>query len=228
MNRKSRSFLGLSSLGLAAFAATVFASPSARADEPSAASAPAPVAQPQQEDRPVNAEPVKELKSLAIEANPLAAAIGRYSLQVEWLPAAHHALVVNPHYDSVNSDTSITVNGQTTTLTQSFSGFGGEVGYRFYTGKTGPLGFFIGPSLLVAKYTSSAGDASTSFTSLGGAVDLGGQAVIGPGIVVGGGFGLQYTKISQDVSTDGMSLAAAVIAGGGVRPRALFTVGYAF
>ncbi|MDB4998014.1 MAG: hypothetical protein JWM74_5446, partial [Myxococcaceae bacterium] len=66
------------------------------------------------------------------------------------------------------------------------------------------------------------------FTAIGGALDLGGQAVIGPGVIVGGGFGLQYTKNSIDVNTDNLNIASAAIAGGGVRPRFLLSVGYGF
>ena len=64
--------------------------------------------------------------------------------------------------------------------------------------------------------------------SYGGAIDLGGQAIIGPGVVLGGGFGLQYTKTSIDIATENLNLASAIIAGGGIRPRFLFFVGYAF
>jgi len=39
---------------------------------------------------------------------------------------------------------------------------------------------------------------------------------------------LQYTKTSKDINTDNLNLASAIVAGGGVRPRFLFSVGYAF
>jgi hypothetical protein len=168
----------------------------------------------------------RDFKSFSIEANPLAIGIGRYSLQAEWLPATHHAIVVNPHYDHVSMD--VTVNGQSTSA-GTLSGFGGEVGYRFYTGEQGANGFFIGPSLLAGAYSETGVNGSSqSFSSIGAAVDLGGQVLVGPGILIGAGFGLQYTKVSMDGSTDGLSLPAAILAGGGVRPRALLTLGYAF
>jgi hypothetical protein len=147
---------------------------------------------------------------------------------VEWLPATHHAIVLNPHLDH----TSATVSAGTSSLSDSFTGFGGEVGYRYYTGTRGPTGFFVGPSLLVAHYTASddepSGKTSTSFSSIGGAVDVGGQWMIGPGVVVGFGFGLQYLKSTADNASGSLPLAASIITGSGVRPRALLTVGYAF
>ena len=82
---------------------------------------------------------------------------------------------------------------------------------------------------MFASYSQSLNGASSdSFTSVGGAIDIGGQGVIGPGIVIGGGFGLQWTKTSKSIDTNNLNLASAIIAGGGTRPRFLFTVGYAF
>ena len=52
--------------------------------------------------------------------------------------------------------------------------------------------------------------------------------MIGDGFVIGGGFGLQWTKTSEDIDTENLNFASAVIAGGGTRPRFLFTLGYAF
>jgi hypothetical protein len=218
------SYLVVAASGLAALAVT-FGSPNrARADEPAPAAAP--------KEQP-EAKPEADHKQLAIELNPLGIAIGRYSIQGEWLPAAHHALTLNPFF--AHAPVTATVNGTEVDL-GSLNGFGGELGYRFYTGSKGPNGFYIGPSVLFASYSQSApsgaapaGSAgSDSFLSYGGAVDLGGQAVIGPGIVVGGGFGLQYTQTSKDIDTANLNLASAVLAGGGVRPRFLASVGYAF
>jgi hypothetical protein len=173
--------------------------------------------------------PVQEappLKQFAIELNPLATIIGRYSIQGEYLPAVHHALTLNPFY--THAAATATVNGTEVDL-GSLSGFGGELGYRFYTGQKGPNGFYVGPSFLMASYSQSySGQSSDSFTSIGGAIDFGGQGVVGPGIVIGGGFGLQWTKTSKSIDTDNLNLASAIIARGGTRPRFLFTVGYAF
>jgi hypothetical protein len=181
--------------------------------------------------------PVEEappMKQFAIVLNPLATAIDRYSIQGEYLPALHHAITLNPFY----THAAIKVTGSDADF-GTLSGFGGELGYRLYTGAKGPNGFFVGPSFLFASYSQSGGiataagvgnptTASSSFTSFGGAIDIGGQGVIGPGIVIGGGFGLQWTKNSKDLDTSNLNLASAIIAGGGTRPRFLFSIGYAF
>jgi hypothetical protein len=137
--------------------------------------------------------------------------------------------VLNPHFDHVSANVSESINGTSASYSEGFTGFGGELGYRFYTGEKGANGFYVGPSLLVARYSTSVGGQSgESFSSIGAAVDAGGQWVIGPGVVVGFGFGLQYTSVSGDANTSGLPLSAAVIAGNGIRPRTLLTVGYAF
>lgn len=171
-------------------------------------------------------EPARdEFRQFAILANPLALSIGRYSVQVEYLPALHHAIVLNPVY--THAPFKPTINGQEVDA-GSLNGIGGELGYKFYTGNKGPNGFFVGPSFLFASYSSSlSGTADKSFTSVGAALDVGGQAVLG-GFTIGGGFGLQVTKTSEDFNTEDFNFAASVIAGGGWRPRALFTIGYAF
>jgi hypothetical protein len=202
---------------------------SALADEPDAeapppAVAPAPAAAP----APAPVEEAPELKSFVILANPLAMAIGRYSIQAEYLPAVHHAITLNPVY--THAPVTVTVDGEEIDA-GSLNGFGGELGYKFYTGRKGPNGFFVGPSFLFASYSSSqTGTADRSFTSLGFAVDIGGQGVIGPGFTIGGGFGLQWTKNSEEATRDvsSLNLASEVIAGAGLRPRFLFTIGYAF
>lgn len=166
--------------------------------------------------------------SWSVELNPAAMAIGRYSAQLQWLPMQHHALVLNPHYSSVTATVEAQSGGQTLSSYQErFNGIGVELGYRYYTGSKGPNGFFVGPSVLTGTYTASVdGGISRSFYNAGGAIDIGGQGVIGPGIVLGGGFGLQYLKASKEFSD--LPLSAAAIAGTGVRPRLLFSVGYAF
>jgi len=170
-----------------------------------------------------------DLKRISITANPLGLVISRYSITGEFLLARHHALNLSPFYTSVP----VKVND---VEISSFSGFGTELGYRFYTGSKGPNGFFVGPSFLFSSYSQSATvvtgttakTGEQSFTSLGGAIDIGGQGVIGPGIVIGGGFGMQYTSNSVEINTNDFNLASAVIAGGGLRPRFLFSIGFAF
>ena len=209
-----------SSLGVLAFVA---ATGTAEAQQPAPAPAGAAPAA-----APAPKEEADEHKSFLIVLNPLAIGIGRYSIQAEYLPATHHAITLNPFFASV--PVTATVNGKEVDL-GSLTGFGAELGYRYYTGTKGPNGFFIGPSLLFGAYSTDGGGTnaqSKSFTGIGGALDLGGQAVIGPGFTIGGGFGMQYTSVSEDFTTDDFNLAGAIIAGGGLRPRFLFAIGWAF
>jgi hypothetical protein len=178
-------------------------------------------------------QPREPVKRFAITLNPLAALIGRYSIQGDYLFAPHHALVVNPFF--TYAPIKVTVQGKEIDG-GSLLGFGAEVGYRFYSGGRGAEGFFIGPSVIGAFYSQSAptgvngaaAATSDSFGSFGGAVDIGVQQMFGPGILVGGGFGLQYTKTTKDIATDNLNLASAIIAGGGLRPRLLATIGFGF
>lgn len=239
MRLSSSLVLGSSALALAF---TLVANPtiahadeatSATAAEPASATAAAPATPPPTNEGGQPAAEEDDHKRFLLALNPLAASIGRYSIQGEYMPAKHHALVLNPFF--THAPITMTVNGQEVDG-GSLTGFGGELGYKFYTGSKGPNGFYVGPSIIFANYSQSAAagsapagsQGSDSFMSYGGAIDIGGQAVIGPGIVVGGGFGLQYTKNSEDISTDNLNLASAIIAGGGIRPRFLVSLGYAF
>jgi hypothetical protein len=198
-------------------------------------------ATPAQKDQTANADPKdkdkeeKPMKHIAIEANPFGILIGHYSAQLELMPWRHSAFIINPHFDHVSSDISSGDGlSNSTSYSESFTGFGTELGYRFYTGKTGMTGFYFGPSVLLGTYTASADNvvvgntttsSSISFQQIGGALDVGGQAVVGPGIVIGAGFGLQYTAVNQ--SFQDLPLTASILAGGGIRPRFLFSIGYA-
>jgi len=173
-------------------------------------------------------------KQFAITTNPLNLYIHRYGLNVEYQPTLHHGIIVSPHYDSVSVDATsvMTINGTTQSIgyKDSYSGFGAEIGYRFYSGNRGFNGFFAGPSLLLATYKTSGNlqgaNVSSSFSSIGWAWEVGGQAQLGGGFIIGGGGGMQYTKVSKQI--DDLPLVAAVIAGGGWRPRFLLNLGYAF
>ncbi len=175
-------------------------------------------------------EPKPVPKQFAFTFNPLNTIINRYGFNFEYQPVLHHGLIVTPHYDSVNADMTTTdLDGNRITYKDSFTGFGAELGYRFYTGEKGFNGFFFSPQLLLASYKASgeglSGAQDVSFSSIGWAMDFGGQAQIG-NFIIGGGGGFQYTKVSKDF-TD-LPFAAAVLAGGGWRPRALLNIGFCF
>lgn len=161
-----------------------------------------------------------KFRSVALTANPLTLIFGRLGLNVEYLPAKHHGIMLNPYYSSytVSSDASET----------SYNSFGAELGYHFYTGSRGANGFFVGPSFVFVnsgtefqcKVDFCSGGAETNITTYGVAVDLGGQYVSKGGFTIGGGVGFMYLKASAN--TEGSTFFKLE----GTLPRALFTVGY--
>lgn len=75
---------------------------------------------------PASADALDEgvrFESVAVEGNPLGLAIGRYSADLEYLPVPHHALHLTPlaYYALPGTGDRLT-------------GFGAEVGYRWYSG----------------------------------------------------------------------------------------------
>jgi hypothetical protein len=159
-------------------------------------------------------------KPLAITLNPLTLLLGRYGANVELLPAKHHALVANPYFGMAN----VTLNDVKT----SYSMYGGELGYHFYSGSRGANGFYVGPSFIYMRTREheecgSPGcsvAADMDFSTYGMAVDLGGQWVADSGFTIGGGGGLMYLR--SDATRNGNGVARFE----GVLPRLLFTIGY--
>lgn len=161
------------------------------------------------------AEP--EARHFAVYLNPLSLIVDRYGASVEVMLASHHALEAGAYYVycATNSDSN-----------NVFSGVGGEIGYRFYLERNGPRGFYLGPSFLLAALTAlpQAG-ASVDYLNLGGALDLGYQALLGR-VLVGIGAGAQYTVATKDFPQQ--QLAASVYANSGLRPRVSLAIGVAF
>ncbi|HEY3819727.1 MAG TPA: hypothetical protein VGL81_21310 [Polyangiaceae bacterium] len=160
----------------------------------------------------------------ALELSPLGLFLGgRLSFNAEWAPAVHHAIVVSPYitHTSVNIATS-----GSTTESQTFTGVGGEIGYRYYTGHKGMNGVFVGPSLIGGIYNAGLPNGNQPFTNIGVAVDVGLQQIFWNHIVVGGGLGLEYLSVSHDFAD--LPTSPSIIAESGVKPRFLLEAGYAF
>jgi hypothetical protein len=166
-------------------------------------------------------------KSVGVQGNPLDFIIGRYALDLEYLPAPHHALHATPYY-------MYALPGVDDQLT----GFGAEVGYRYYTGAYGPHGFFAGASLLVASLEYIHGNPQnlpndqaddTPYVQVGGALDVGYQLVALGNLAAGIGGGVQYTVNTQNPTFEFQSHPwHDLVYGWGLRPRALLQVGAAF
>lgn len=140
----------------------------------------------------------KPQKSISIELNPLGFAAGRYGANVEYVPFVHHALNVTAFYQTfpryvlskvmpTPEDAGVNAAGK----------MGGEVGYRFYSGRRGANGFFIGASgviqpLALPRVTPDFKADLQSFYGYGGAVDVGIQGITDSGFTIGGGIGAMY------------------------------------
>ena len=166
---------------------------------------------------------------VSIEWNPLSLIVGKASANVVLVPLSHHALVLSPFYASTTTNPIWVYDDQGTPAQlpqQTFSGFGGEIGYRYYAGHRGPRGFFAGPSLIVASMTATAqnGD-KTSYLDYGLALDIGYELLVGDAVAVSLGLGAQYT--TTDKSIPPQQFPADVYANSRVFPRALFSIGWA-
>ncbi|HEY8038619.1 MAG TPA: hypothetical protein VIF15_02450 [Polyangiaceae bacterium] len=166
-------------------------------------------------------------KSVGLQGNPLGFAIGRYSADIEYLPAPHHALHLTPvgTYALPGTDDQLT-------------GFGAEVGYRWYSGALGPHGVFVGGSFLAGELEYIHGAVvglpldqpdDTKYVSLGGALDAGYQVIVLGNLAVGAGAGVQYTIDTVEPHFEYASHPwHDLLFGWGLRPRALLSVGAAF
>lgn len=186
-------------------------------------------------------DPTPPHRLVTVEWNPLTLFIDRFSVDVVIVPGDHHGLVLSPFYTWASTSpyaTNIDSNGNALTdaagnpitlnvLAQTFKGFGGELGYRYYFERGGPRGFFLGPSLVLAAITATAGNGTqTSFVDLGVAADAGFQALVADAFSVSVGAGLQYTTPSKSIPDQ--QLPASIVANSAVRPRLLLSLGYAF
>ncbi|HEX7602236.1 MAG TPA: DUF3575 domain-containing protein [Polyangiaceae bacterium] len=157
-------------------------------------------------------------RRFAISYDPLTLMLQRYGGNVEALLASHHVLGVSAYYAyaHTNEDTN-----------NVFRGVGGELGYRWYAGDNGPRGFYVGPSLLLGRFEAvpARGD-SVSYWNVGGAMDLGWQALVADRVLFGLGAGLQYS--APTVSLPAQEVTASVYANAGLRPRLSLAFGVAF
>ncbi|MGD0678373.1 MAG: hypothetical protein ABSC94_23430 [Polyangiaceae bacterium] len=180
-------------------------------------------------------------RAFSVEWNPLTLFIDKISFNVVVVPGDHHALVLSPFYTwaktnayatgiDANGNPLMDANGNPYTLNvlaQTFHGFGGELGYRYYFDKGGPRGFFLGPSLLLAGITATAGNGTqTSFSDVGFAADAGYEALIADTIAISVGAGAQYVLTSKSIPEQ--QLPASIYANNALRPRLLLSLGYGF
>jgi hypothetical protein len=162
--------------------------------------------------------------------------IGRYSADIEYLPAPHHALHLSPvGYFALPG------------VADELIGFGAEAGYRWYSGQYGPHGVFLGGSLIALslEYIHRAPPDvpldtpdDTQYLQLGGAVDAGYSIIILGNFTALAGLGAEYTvdatQLIPHAVIGGPHFEFAshsmhdLLYGAGLRPRVLLSVGAAF
>jgi hypothetical protein len=166
-------------------------------------------------------------RSIDIQLNPIGIVVGRYTLDLEYLPAPHHAVHLTPvGYYAVPASM------------DTFQGFGAEAGYRWYSSANGPEGIFVGGSFLIGgfEYAHSTANPSTldpaddtQFVSLGGAIDAGFQWVPLGNFAFGAGAGVAYTVYTEQPRFNYANHSwEDLVYGSGLRPRVLLSVGTAF
>jgi len=175
-------------------------------------------------------EPAPARRYVALELNPLAGlALHRWGANVVVAPLQHHAIILNPFHAFAQTYPIRLYddNGNPITLpTQRFNGWGVELGYRYYTGRGGLRGLFLGPSLFADWMTADAQDGSqTKYVYYGLAADVGYQALIDDRVSLSFGAGLQYGLPSKDLPKQGFQ--AKYYANSILLPRLLISIGWA-
>jgi len=186
--------------------------------------------------------PTGEPRHFTLTWNPFTLFAVRAQLMLEAMLTDHHVISLSLYYggtrtNEVYSPSCMAMDSaHSCANTTLFQGFGGEIGYRWYSGTAGPRGFYIGPSFLLGRFeatpTVGAGTSaqmngtSTPFWNIGGAIDAGWQALIADRFVAGLGGGLEYTVPTQSFPTQ--DLPASVYANRGLHPRILLGLGVAF
>jgi len=163
-----------------------------------------------------------EERTAVLTVNPLSMVIGRYGADFQIVASEHQAFGVNLHVDHAGTTTS----EGTTPLEGRIDGQGAELTYRLYAGSGGASGFFIGPSLLLARHTLKITDrAPISLSQVGWAMDAGVQTVYESGLVLSFGIGVQRVSSGKDLPN--IPSFAMALLGEGWLPRMLFAVGFA-
>ena len=175
-------------------------------------------------------EPVPPRRYLALELNPLAGlALHRWGANIIVAPLEHHAFILNPFhaYTRTYPINLYDDNGNPLLLpVQRFYSWGAELGYRYYTGRGGLRGLFVGPSLFADWMTVNAQDGSqTKYIYYGVAADVGYQALISDRVSLSFGGGLQDGVANKDIPRQGFM--AKYYANPILLPRLLVSIGWA-
>lgn len=215
--------------------------------EPTPAPAPAPAPEPTaQESAPPIAlastdkdkvlEPgASPRRHLSITINPAPIIAGRYGMNVELVPFRHHAIVASGYYQTFTpAMLRVLMPKAVDTSHGAPAKVGGELGYRFYSGRDGANGFFAGISgvampLAYPRLNQDLKSEVVSFYGFGGAVDVGVQAITSAGFTIGGGIGGMYLAYEPPKSvTPPAGVDVPKVAEPHFLPRLLLAAGWSF
>lgn len=182
--------------------------------------------------KPPGEAPTRPRRSLVVSINPAALFLRRVSIAVEYSPFAHHGFVLSLSgvHTSYQPDSYAAApcpilpcgGGPRGRVANLVNGAIAELGWRLYTGSSGPTGLFIGPSGVVGLLAAN-GDA---YTLAGAALDAGAQIVTESGFTVTAALGVQLQRVSESFSAS--NFATGAVTQSGVAPRAIGAVGWAF
>ena len=175
-------------------------------------------------------------RRVTIGLNPLPLIAGRYGLNVELVPFRHHALVASAWLQTFTPGMlRVLMPNEIDVSKGAGSLFGGELGYRLYTGEDGAHGLFAGVSgvAMPIAYPRVSADLTSevvSFHAYGGAIDVGVQAITGSGFTIGGGLGVMYLAYTPPASAQppaGVAVPSLEFEPH-VLPRLLVSAGWSF
>jgi hypothetical protein len=168
-------------------------------------------------------------RPVALTLNPLGFVIQRYGGNLEYSFAPHHVIAGTGYVQTVPVEMvrpfarGVEIRDRATAPS-----FGGELGYRLYSGRRGADGLFIGGSFVAmpVAYPRLGRDRAVELERIygvGGAVDIGAQTVTSWGLTIGGGLGASF--LAYGMPNDPSRLPFAMP---NVLPRLLLQTGYSF
>lgn len=183
--------------------------------------------------QPASAPPPRHL--LTITLNPLPIAAGRYGLNAEIVPLAHHAIVASAYWQQLQPWVLDRVLPKSVERGSLPGRIGAEIGYRLYSGSDGASGIFVGPSfvwmpIFYPQVSEQLRAELVPLDAFGGAIDVGAQAILGSGFTIGGGAGvmaLAYTPPRSVAAPPGTPGVPSFVEPH-VLPRLLMQAGWSF
>jgi hypothetical protein len=196
----------------------------------------APIAElgPRQRDRVLEPHATPK-RHLTLTLNPIPIIAGRYGLNVELVPFAHGSIIASGWVQTFQPATlRVLLPKEVDVSHGATTRFGGELGYRFYSGASGAQGVFAGISgvampIVYARVREDLHAEPVSFHAFGGAFDIGAQAILGSGFTIGGGLGVMYLAYAPPPSIKPPpGIEGPTVAEPHVLPRLLLAAGWSF